>query len=182
VDLVRPDDLAVLLALAAHETWSKPWPRLLSLLSPEGLADSVERLRKARLCLPAAEHIPRDTLIKLLTHGVPYLFPPSFGPITVGLGAAWSDGRAIAGMGLIVPTEQEIVWPLAAPLPSATRAFDRILTARSLEPLAPWVPALALHDEACSWYFCLAECLRAGRARERAWAAHQLVTRSGKAA
>lgn len=85
-------------------------------------------------------------------------------------------------MGLIVPEQQDIVWPLEEDLRDSMSRSGLLLTGRILEPLAPWVSTLALLDERFYWYMSLTECLRAGRARERAWAAQQLGVLWGHAA
>jgi len=111
VDSVQPEDIAVLIALAAHPSWAEARSLLLECLPEERLATSIERLKKARLCLPSMQRVVRPTLVRLLTHGVPFLFPASIGDFTLGVPTAWSDPRVIAGMGLVVPESHLVVWP-----------------------------------------------------------------------
>jgi hypothetical protein len=85
-------------------------------------------------------------------------------------------------MGLIVPEQQEIVWPLQDSAMDWACTSRPLLAGLILEPLAPWVSALALLDERFSWYMSLVECLRVGRARERAWASQQFGLLWGDAA
>lgn len=85
-------------------------------------------------------------------------------------------------MGLIVPEQQDIVWPLEDDRLDWMSRSGSLLAGRMLEPLAPWVSTLAVQDERFYWYMSLTECLRAGRARERTWAAQQFGLLWGNAA
>ncbi len=181
VDSVQPEDIAVLIALAAHPSWGEARSLLLECLPEERLAISIERLKKARLCLPSMQRVVRPTLVRLLTHGVPFLFPASIGDFTLGVPTAWSDPRVIAGMGLVVPESHLVVWPPGERTLELAKETD-LVRGRSLEPLAPWVSTLAILDGSFHWLMSLAECLRAGRARERSWALQQLGLLWGNAA
>lgn len=182
MDPVQPEDIAVLVALAAHQEWGEVRQQLLTCLPEERLTASVARLGKSRLCLPTAQRVARSTLVELLIHGVPFLFPPSFGEQGLGVPTAWSDPRVIAGMGLVVPAHQAVVWPLEDRRRSWVEEKRVLVEGQFLEPLAPWVSTLAVQDEPFHWLMSLAECLRAGRARERNWASQQLHLLWGRAA
>lgn len=179
MDPVQPEDIAILIAFAAHDDTCEQISGLLwGFVPPERLQASLARLQKARLYSPYGQRVARPLLARLFIHGVPFLFPATIGPLAIGMRAAWSHPRISSEMGLIVPTHQTIVWPLAGPVSDTTN----ITMGQALEPLAPWVGDLARSDHDFYWHMSLVECLRAGRARERAWASQQLGFLWGNAA
>lgn len=164
---MHPEDIAVALALTRPgEAWAVALRRLQTLISPSDLDRSLRRLADARLCHSRLQLIVLPALTQVLLHGVPFLFPARLGEVTRGVPTAWCEAHAQAEMHLLVGApEQRVVWPLASGGEGEGRA---------LEPLAPWVPLLAQQDADFARRMALAEILRVGRARERAWATAQL--------
>ncbi len=170
VDPVRPEDIAVLVALAPRRAWADSEEQLLDVLPHHDYQMSLQRLHGARLCLPTTRQVARRAMVKLLIHGVPYLFPGRLGELAWGTPTAWTQPQLRRQMGLApVDPEQAVVWPVDFPGDSSEG-----IVGRSLEPLAPWVPDLARLDRAFAILMGLTECMRVGRAREREWASQWL--------
>lgn len=175
VDSLQAEDIAWLVALCVPEAVGVA--QALGFFQSSGLI-SLERLRRSNLVARTSLQIAGVETGKLLVHGVPYIFPGVLGPVTEGVATGWTLPALRAAMHLLpVPASQAVVWPLSAPLDGLAPALGQ-----RLEPLAWWVPRLSLLSPAFARWMGLVECLRAGRARERAWAMQELTQAWGFAA
>jgi hypothetical protein len=150
---LRPHDVCVALQLVASPDFSYR-----ELAEDVGLSlgeahNSVKRLEQARLFLPQAGGVNTTTLLKLLVHGVPYVFPGRPGPDTQGVPTAHS-GPALAEH---LPADDAIVWPSA----------DGKARGSSLVPLCASAPEFVNSNTRLYRWLTLVDALRVGRARDR---------------
>lgn len=159
---LKPQDLYVLLALAAWGEESITYPQLAAFadLSMSEVHGALKRAEQARLLFFDAK---RPTILKVafkefLFHGAKYAFPPARGTMVGGVPTAYA---AAPLNGQIAPsTDPPPVWPSAL---GSVRGIGLI-------PLYPTVPTAALRSPALYENLALFDALRSGNARERALA------------
>lgn len=159
---LKPQDLYVLLALAAWREESITYPQLAAFaeLSMSEVHGALKRAEQARLLFFDAK---RPTIIKavfkeFLFHGAKYAFPPARGTMVGGVPTAYAAAPLNAQ---IAPSaDPPPVWPSAL---GSVRGIG-------LTPLYPTVPTAALRSPALYENLALFDALRSGNARERALA------------
>ncbi|GGF27910.1 hypothetical protein [Hymenobacter cavernae] len=162
---LRPQDIVLLLKLAAHGTrhhWQgKELANSLDLSTSE-ISDSLARCRYSRLLTvdPQRLAVHRQALRELLVHGLPYIFAVHPGSLARGL----VTGASAPPLSDTFGSEPAYVWP------DATGETWGI----SIEPLYAGVPAAARRDERLHELLALVDALRLGRPRERAIASKLL--------
>jgi hypothetical protein len=176
--VLRPQDLLVLLRLSLDGTDGDA-PSYAVLAAGLGLTASevhaaVTRAVAAQLALKDASGRPRVRLEPLrlfVQHGARYCFPATRGPQTRGVptGFAAAPLSAVFRSPVNEPTP---VWP------------DKNGTVRgeALYPLYPTVPQAALRNPPLYELLAVFDAIRAGSARERAWAIRWLDERWSDAA
>ncbi len=169
--LLKPQDVVVLLKLVTLA--QKPWT-FASLGHELGMAASevhaaLQRAATCHLYEPSTREVLASGLTELLVHGIRYVFPAAPGALARGLATAHS-APALKGE-IRASDDSMLVWPTE---PGAS-------TGQALVPLHPSVPRAAAADPALYDLLALVDCLRVGRARERAVAAGLLQKRLGAA-
>lgn len=171
--VLKPQDVYVALKLVADGSQRAPYAQLASGLgmSPSEVHASVKRAQFARL-LHGAELDGRpnfSALEEFLVHGLKYAFPAKHGEFTRGMPTSYA---AEPLRGVIAQGSEPIpVWPFA-------KGKDRGV---AFEPLYKAAPSAALRDPVFYEYLTLADALRDGRSRERAYAEQALHRRFRKA-
>lgn len=164
MDFLKPQDLLVLLKVAAHPPQRWTYAALgeaLAISASEAHA-SVKRAVASGLAVAPArgEWSPvRPNLLEFILHGVRYIWPGTPGPVKRGVPTAFG-AEPLASQLTVVPGEAP-VW--AHPTGSAKGP--------TLSPLYRTVPQAALADPALHRLLALLDALRVGRARERSLAA-----------
>lgn len=159
---LKPQDLYLLLALAAKRGESHTYPDLAALtgLSMSEVHGAMRRAEQARL-LAFVDKQPRiitSSLKEFLLHGARYAFPPVRGGMVGGVPTAYA-----------APPLDALIAPSADPPPVWPHAEGRLRGA-GLVPLYPSAPAAALRNPALYENLALFDALRIGNARERALA------------
>jgi DNA-binding Lrp family transcriptional regulator len=158
---LRSHDVCVALQLVASPVFSyRELARDVGLSVGEA-HNSVKRLEQARLFLPEAGGVNTTALLKLLVHGVPYVFPGRLGAESQGVPTAHS-GPALAEH---LPAVDAIVWPSA----------DGKARGSSLVPLCASAPEFVDSNEVLYRWLTLVDALRVGRARDRRLAEEMLA-------
>jgi hypothetical protein len=153
---LRSFDILTALAqvLGEEEAWGPDRVQWLLGASPAEHAESLHRLVRARLARPTDDRLLREPLLRFLVHGVPHAFPGAIGTPTTGVPTG--GGAPFVGhIGQLIGNE--LVWAAAS-----GNAHGR-----SVEPLDPRVPAIALRDERMHALLAAVDLLRVGRARAR---------------
>jgi hypothetical protein len=164
MDALKPQDLLVLLKVAAHPPQRWTYAALgeaLAISASEAHA-SVKRAVAAGLAVAPArgEWAPvRPNLLEFIVHGVRYIWPASLGAVKRGVPTAFG-AEPLASQLTVAPGEAP-VW--AHPTGSAKGP--------AISPLYRTVPQAALADPALHRLLALLDALRTGRARERSLAA-----------
>lgn len=165
---MRPQDVVVLLKLTT--LGALPWQgkdlAAALLISPAEISDALRRCRYAGLLLPDGRTVDRPALLRLLVHGLPYVFPARPGALVAGVPTAHSAVPGLQPPATLPP----YVWP----------APEGPLTGEAIEPLYPGAPAAALLDAALHELLALVDALRAGDAAQRPSARELLLARLGK--
>jgi hypothetical protein len=159
---MRPQDVVILMKILTLE--GQPW-RMKDLsislrISASEVSESLERSALAGLIALGKAHVMRDNLLEFLVHGIRYVFPAQYGPVTHGLATAHSASPLKAE----VLSQETIVWPWP----------DGPDRGSSIVPLIPTVPMVAASDPKLYAMLALIESLRAGHVRERKLAAQHL--------
>lgn len=154
---LKPQDVVVLLKLAAHPDLAWTYPRLAVELamSPSEVHASIKRAAHAGLFHDVSRAPNKRALLEFLVHGLRYVFPPERGAVTRGLPTAHSAPP------LRDHFADESAMPVVWSDPEGT------VRGEELEPLYPSVPRAARADEALYELLALVDAVRAGRARER---------------
>jgi hypothetical protein len=166
---LKPQDLYVLLALAACRDQGTTYPELsvLAGLSMSEVHAAFKRAVAARL-LFFEEKRPRILLSafkEFLYHGAKYAFPPVRGGMVAGVPTAHAAPPLDAH---IAPSADPVpVWPWVE---GSVRGI-------ALIPLYPSAPAAAQRSPTFYEYLALFDAIRAGNARERALAQQMLEER-----
>lgn len=114
---------------------------------------SVQRLERARLVLPGQRRTATVPLLRLIEHGVPFVFYPVLGPETLGVPTAHSAPPLAEE----ISAEDALVWP----------TLEGTVRGQSLEPLYDGAAALPSINPELYHALTLVDAVRVGRARER---------------
>ena len=164
---LKPQDLLVLLKVAAHPPQRWPYAALgeaLSMSASEAHA-SVKRAVASGLAVAPSrvEWSPvRPNLLEFMLHGVRYVWPATMGPVKRGVPTAF--GAEPLASRLTVAQGEAPVW--AHP--------DGKAKGPTLSPLYRTAAQAALADPSLHRLLALLDALRTGRARERNLAAQLL--------
>ena len=165
---LKPQDLLVLLALAAREATAT----YADLAAQTGLAASAVHASLKRAAAAGLVRyqerqpvLSKPQLREFLVHGAKYAFPAVSGRLTRGVPTAYAAAPLNA---VIAPSaDPPPVWPHAS---GSVRGIG-------LVPLYPSVPQAALRDEKLYALLALFDALRSGQARERNQAQSMLEER-----
>lgn len=125
--------------------------------SPSQVHSSVSRLSASKLVFEKKIH--RPNFLEFLQHGLKFVFPPVFGPVTRGVATAHS----FPSVKKRLRNSEELVW----------KHPEGLVRGSSLEPVH--VSALAAsEDTKVHEILAMADILRVGRARERKLAISRL--------
>jgi hypothetical protein len=164
---MRPQDVAVLLKIVTLD--AAPWQgkdlAAALLISPAEISDALRRCRYAGLLLDDGRTVRRAPLLRLLVHGLPFVFPARPGTLVPGVPTAHSAVPALPPAPALAP----YVWPAA----------DGPLVGAAIEPLYAGAPAAAYHDGQLHELLSLVDVLRAGHAAHRKLAEELLQARLG---
>ncbi len=167
--VLKPQDLYILLALAACRDQGTTYPELSAFagLSMSEVHAAFKRAESARL-LFFDEKRPRILLPafkEFLYHCAKYAFPPVRGGMVAGIPTAHAAPPLAA---LITPSADPVpVWP----------SIGGEVRGTELIPLYPSAPAAAQRSPALYEYLALFDAIRSGNARERALAQRLLEDR-----
>lgn len=162
---MRPQDVVVLLKITT--LGALPWQgkdlAAALLISPAEISDALRRCRYAGLLVQDGRTVDRRALLRLLLHGLPFVFPARPGALVVGVPTAHSAVPTLQASTALPP----YVWPSA----------HGPLTGEALQPLYPGAPAAALHDAALHELLALVDALRTSSGTVPKPARELLVTR-----
>ena len=157
--VLKPQDLYLLLVLAACRTQGTTYPELaeLSGVSMSAVHAALKRAQAAKLLYFDAKrpHIVRDAFKEFLFHGAQYAFPPLRGGMVAGLPTAHAAEPLSAH--IAASPEPPPVWP----------SVNGTIRGLALAPLYPSAPAAALRNPPLYEYLALFDAIRTGNARER---------------
>lgn len=164
---LKPQDIAILLKLAAHK--DKEW-RLVDLAQELGFSVSeasmaLERSRYAGLIDQSKRHLALLGLLEFLVHGAKYVYHTEPGPIARGIPTAHS-APPLSRKIVSDPTDC-YVWPDS----------EGTVRGQTIEPLYPSISKNALKDPPFYELLALVDAIRIGRARERKLAEAELTKR-----
>jgi hypothetical protein len=164
---LKPQDLLIALKLAVQPERQWTFPELASALSMSAseVHAGMRRLDACRLRNRVLGRVDRAALRQFLVHGLAHVFPAEPAGEVRGMPTALS-AAPMAGEFLVGPHEQ-MVW----------KRSDGAMRGRGIEPLYRSAPEAAAKDPALYELLALADALRVGRARERAFAAQELERR-----
>ncbi|SNR79336.1 hypothetical protein [Hymenobacter mucosus] len=163
---MRPQDIIVLVKLLTLDSGAWQGKHLAAALciSPAEISDALRRCQYARLLQADGRTVQRQTVMRFLEHGLPYVFPVHLTGFVQGTPTAWS---ALPGLmpqhGTTLPT---CVWEDPA---GTTWGL-------SVSPLYPTLPAAAHQDAAWHQILALLDVLRLGMGPLRS-SAHRLLSR-----
>lgn len=169
---IKPQDIVILLKLIV--LGEKSWRHVdiadaLSLSQPE-ISFALERCRTAGFLDSSKKRVMKSALFEFISHGVKYAFPARPGAVCRGMPTAHS--AAPLSSKIVSSKEDLYVWPWDAGK----------VRGQAIEPLYSNVPLAAEKDHKLYELLALVDSIRAGRARERDIAIHELEARFGKAA
>ncbi len=161
---IKPQDILILLKIVTSKGSLKQNDIAHSLeLSQAEVSHGIARLKHANL-LAHDGSIKKSNVTEFLTHGLKYIFPPSFGPITIGV----PTGHSLTSLDFVRHSEEDVfVWPYA----------EGTAKGQALLPIYASVPAASLVDEKLHELLALVDMIRAGRAREVSLAIKELRDR-----
>ena len=165
---LKPQDVVLALKLVARppSSWTQVELAKALHISVSEVNHGLKRLAACQLFNSRERRVIRSSLLEFLVSGLRYVFPTELGlvgdgmPTSIGASALSSKLRLIEG--------DQIVWRTSASSASA-RVRGRVIA-----PLYKNVPKAAAEDAALHEYLALADALRVGRARERAFAKEEL--------
>ena len=168
--MLKPQDILVALKLLESKTSRPTYVELASQLfmSPSEVHASIRRARAAKLLHGGhlGDRPNISNLKEFLIHGLKYAFPAETGAMTRGLPTAW----AAEPLNRKLTQEEPVpVWP-----------FDQgTKRGYAFFPLHKRAPQAALRDPKLYQLLALVDTLRDGRARDRALAERELLSRLG---
>jgi hypothetical protein len=167
---LKPQDVLVVLKLAAHPEADWSYPKLAADLSMSAseVHSSVRRAARSGLLLDNERHTAnRKALLEFLVHGIKYVFPAERGVFTRGLPTAHAASPLKEQF---APNDEPPpVWPDP----------EGPVRGQELEPLYRSVPKAARGDQRLYELLALVDAVRGGRARERELAVKELRNRLG---
>jgi hypothetical protein len=167
---LKPQDVVVILKLAAHPEvkWSYPKLSVDLSMSASEVHSSVQRAARSGLLLANERHTPnRRALLEFLIHGIKYVFPAERGGMTRGLPTAHA-----------APPLKEQFASGDEP-PPVWADHEGTVRGQEFEPLYRSVPKAARVDQRLYELLALVDAVRGGRARERELAVKELRSRLG---
>jgi hypothetical protein len=165
MNILRPQDIYVLLALAAghDEGWTYEQVGQELGLSASQVFRSLTRAETSHLFDKETRHVRILELLEFLTHGVRYAFAAVPGRVQRGVPTAWR-GPGLEEL-MSIHAEEHFVWPA----PNGT------MRGQTIEPLHPGVLVAIEDNEILYQLLALTDILRIGSARERKAAADELT-------
>lgn len=165
---LKPQDvvLALKLVAAGPSDWTQPQLAQALHLSAAEVNHGLKRLAACHLFNARERRVIRANLREFLASGIRYVFPTELGMLGAGMPTAFSVDP-IARQLLVDPGDV-VVWESSGQ--SSVRG-------RVIEPLYRTAPLAAAEDPVLYEYLALADCMRVGRARERALARDELAKR-----
>jgi hypothetical protein len=164
---LKPQDVLVLLKLAAHpdRAWSYPALGVELGMSSSEVHAAVRRATASGLLSASNREVNRNALLEFLIHGLKYVFPASRSRLTRGIPTSYA----------------------APPLRNSFRASEDIppvwpdpegtVRGEGLDPLYKSVARAARADAELYEWLALVDAVRSGRARERELAIKELRSR-----
>lgn len=166
--MLKPQDILVLLKLAGDRpSWTFDSLAHELGVSQSAVHRSLQRADKAGLYDAARRQVKPRPLLEFLSHGLKYVFPPSWSGESRGRPTAWAApplSRVLLSSGVNPP-----VWPDAH---GEARGI-------ALEPLHPSVVDAVRKDKDLWEFLALVDSLRIGNARERNLAEKRLRKKLG---
>ena len=158
---MRPHDIVVLLKIISLDSeWLyKDLSYQLEIAQSE-ISESLNRSAIAGLISPDKRKVFKNTLLKFLEYGLPYVYPAKYGPFERGIPTAHS---ADVLKDLFISAEA-CVWPYA----------KGTMKGHAIQPLYPKQIVAALKDRRLYDMLALVDAIRVGKARERAIAIEHL--------
>lgn len=165
--MLKPYDLVVLLKVAswpAGETFTYEQVSAGTGVSTTDVFRSLKRSATSNLYLPSAKQVATPQLLEFVVHGVKYVFPATVGRVARGIPTGIGSPSGIA-QPFFDPTIW--VWP----------SEEGGVRGLSVAPLHPKTPRVAPSDSTFYALLCLVDALRAGDARQRAFASQEIERR-----
>jgi len=164
---LKPQDILVLLKLIVAP--KEPQKALASSLniSPGEISHGIQRLKSSRLLTDEGK-VNSETSIEFLVHGLKYMIPPQFGPMTVGLPTSFAHPK-FKFVRYDEKKDEVFVWPYAHGNKRGT----------ALIPIYSTVAKACADDPKLYYLAALVEMLRSGRVREQKAAEVELVKHIG---
>ncbi len=161
---IKPQDILVLLKILTSKGSLKQIDIAKSLeLSQAEVSHAISRLKVSNLLSPDGA-ILKSNVTEFLTHGLKYVFPPTFGPVTNGV----PTGHSLSAFDFVRHKDNDVfVWPYA----------EGKVRGQALLPIYDSVPSASLADEKLHQLLALIDMIRAGRAREVGMAIKELKER-----
>lgn len=161
---MRPQDILILLQLITLQgkKWTQNDLAKALKISQSEVAESLMRLKRAKLLNDETKEPVRTSLYEFLIYGIQYVFPAEPGTIVRGLPTSHSapcfKGKIVAG------NEDKYVWPYS-------HGKDRGI---AIEPLYVTVPEIAENNPGLYVLLSLIDAIRIGKTREREIAKQEL--------
>jgi hypothetical protein len=153
--MLKSQDLVVACVLMLHpaRAWSYAALAEATCLSQSAVFRALERLRSSQLVAPGGFRVFDERLLRLVEHGVPYVYAVAPGKLARGMPTAHSA----APLNEHISASRALVWPTA----------KGTLRGESVAPLAPSAPQAAEKDPALYRVLALIDAIRMGRPREQ---------------
>lgn len=149
----KPQDILLLLKVITAPGLSQKELSFALEVSSAEVSHGMKRLKLSSL-LTSDGDISKEACIEFLIHGLKYIFPPEFGPHSIGIPTAF----ARPGFKFVSFKKDEIfVWPHP----------EGEIKGAALKPFYPTLPNACLKDEKLYTLASLVEMIRAGRSREQ---------------
>ncbi len=164
--MLKPQDILVCLRLLDAESEERTLPRLAAAtgISASEAHAAVKRAVRSGLVDGADRSVRKEALKEFLVHGLRYVFPPEWRGVTRGVPTSYAAPPLKARF---AESDLPPVWPHA----------EGTARGEGLAPLYRSVPAAALRNPQLYEWLALVDAVRAGRARERKLAAHEIERR-----
>ncbi len=164
--MLKPQDIVICLRLIDAESDQRTLPRLAEAtgISASEAHAAVKRATKSGLLDAEDRSVRKEALREFLVHGLRYVFPPEWRGVTRGVPTSYAAPPLKARF---AESDLPPVWPH----PQGTARGE------GLAPLYRSAPAAALRDPQLYEWLALVDAVRAGRARERKLATHEIERR-----
>ncbi len=166
---LKPQDLALALRLAAvgDAPWTQPGMADALHVNVSVVNHGLKRLVACQLFNTHKRRVMREPLLEFLIYGLCHVFPAQLGFFGRGMPTAFSAAPLLGKVR--VGDDDGCVWEMPR---GKVMARGRVVA-----PLYPNAPKAAAKDPLLYEYLALADTLRVGRARERAFARDELAKR-----